>query len=194
LFLVCGQGFGTSLYFLQAEIVGTAIPAKDERTQFFGMIDFGTQICTLVIQLSISATVLKRLGVSVALAILPAANFMSFSLLSVAPSLITMFIAMVMTRSVAYGMTVPAREVLFTVVSREDKYKSKSFIDTVVLRGGDALSGQFLGLLRHLHVTQTIVCLAALPLVLLWGGVAWVLGKRQRQLADKRAGASTNGL
>ena len=82
-----------------------------------------------------------------------------------------------------YGITVPSREVLFTVISREDKYKSKNFIDTVVLRGGDSLAGQIVGSLRGLGVTLTQLNLWALPLVALWAGLAWRLGRRQRRLA-----------
>jgi len=91
---------------------------------------------------------------------------------------------MIVCRGVAYGIIVPAREVLFTVVDREDKYKSKSFIDTVVMRGGDAASGQMIGALRNDYsISMAVLNLCAIPLVAFWGWSAYRLGQRQRQKA-----------
>ena len=118
-----------------------------------------------------------------ALVLLPCIYFCGFVALSQSPTLIVVLIAMVAVGSVNYGITVPAREVLFTVVSREDKYKSKGFIDTVVLRGGDALSSQVFGSLRTLGIGLTQLNLLALPVTAVWALVAWRLGRRQRRLA-----------
>ena len=185
LFLFFAQAFGTQMYFQQAEIVKDAIPVREEKTQLFAYIDLGTQILTLVIQVSLAAPILRRFGVSIALVILPMVYFAGFSALAFYPTLAVVIVAMIAVRSTAYGITVPAREVLFTVVDREDKYKSKSFIDTVVLRGGDAIAGQTFGFLRSFAgFGLTTLNLWALPVTAIWAFVAVALGKRQKQLAD----------
>ena len=89
---------------------------------------------------------------------------------------------MVATRSCAFGFTVPAREVLFTVVSREDKYKAKNFIDTVVVRGGDTLSMQLIGFMQGLGVPVSSLSIFALPLAIYWAYLAWMLGRKQADL------------
>ncbi len=185
LFLVFVQACGTALYFQQAEIVAAEIPDKAEKTQLFAYLDLGVQTLTLLVQGLLAGTILRRLGVSVALVILPVVYFSSFSALAISQSLPVLIVAMIASRAAGYGITVPAREVLFTVVSREEKYKSKSFIDTVVLRGGDALSGQVFGSLRNVAgLSLSTLNLLALPVTAAWAIVAWRLGRRQKNLAN----------
>ncbi len=176
LFLFFVQSCGTQLYFEQAEIVATAFESKEERTQTFAYLDLGAQVLTLLFQLLLSGFVLRRLGVSVALVILPIVYGLGFASLAVSPTLSMLFVVIIATRATGYGITVPAREVLFTVVSREEKYKSKNFIDTVVLRGGDAISGQIFGSLRGLGLSLPTLNLCAIPVTGIWALVAWRLG------------------
>ncbi|TWT52168.1 NTP/NDP exchange transporter [Allorhodopirellula solitaria] len=191
-FLVLVQACGTQLYFQQAEIVDASFESKSERTQLFAYLDLATQVLTLLIQMFCASVVLRRFGVSVALVILPVIYLCGFASLAVSQSLGVLVIVMIATRAISYGITVPTREVLFTVVSREDKYKSKNFIDTVVLRGGDAISGQVFGGLRNLGASLAAMNVLAIPLTVLWGAVAWRLGKRQQQMADTDAGSRTS--
>lgn len=184
LFLVMVQACGTQLYFQQAEIVAAALETKQDRTQLFAYLDLSTQVLTLFIQAFGASVVLRKLGISVALVILPLVYLGGFASLAASQSLGVLVAVMIATRAISYGITVPTREVLFTVVSREDKYKSKNFIDTVVLRGGDALSGQVFGGLRSLGMSLGSLNLLAMPLTLLWAAVAWRLGKRQQQLVE----------
>ncbi len=186
-FLVLVQFCGTQLYFQQAEIVAAEIETKEARTQLFAYLDLGTQLLTLAIQALLSSVILRRFGVSVALVILPVVYFAGFLSLALNPMLSTLVVTMIATRAGGYGITVPAREVLFTVVSREDKYKSKSFIDTVVLRGGDAASGQLFGFARQLGVSITAMNVWALPITAIWGVVAWRLGRLQKRRAAQLA-------
>lgn len=184
LFLVMVQACGTQLYFQQAEIVAAAFETKEERTQLFAYLDLSAQVLTLFIQAFGASLVLRKLGVSIALMILPLVYLGGFASLAVSQSLSVLVAVMIATRAISYGITVPTREVLFTVVSREEKYKSKNVIDTVVLRGGDAISGQVFGGLRSFGISLASLNLLAIPLALLWSAVAWRLGKRQQQLAD----------
>ena len=87
-------------------------------------------------------------------------------------------------RTASYAVTTPAREVLYTVVSREEKYKSKSFIDTVVFRGGDAASAWL-----YSHAVEGLgsvgrTSAALMPLCLIWASVALLLGRGQRKRAE----------
>lgn len=181
-FLMFVQAFGTLLYTEQATIVRNEIVGEMARTEFFASIDFYSQSLTLLFQLVIAGWVMRRLGIAFALVLLPVIYFSSLVSLSLKPELIVLAVVMIVTRSCAYGMTVPAREVLFTVVSREDKYKAKNFIDTVVVRGGDSISMQFIGLMTSLGVTAGAIRLGALPLAILWAILAWNLGKKQSKM------------
>lgn len=192
-FLFFVQGFGTLLYFEQAELVNQWIPGKEARTGLFAYLDLGTQLLTLMIQIGLSGVILRRLGVSFALALLPMFYLVGFASLAFYPSLTTLMVTMVVSRGVAYGITVPSREVLFTVVSREDKYKSKNFIDTVVLRGGDSIAGLIVGSLRDASVSLFKLNVWAIPLVAIWAGLAWRLGGRQRRLAIRELPMAIDG-
>jgi len=183
-FLMLVQAFGTLLYTEQASIVKGGISEEEARIQFFAYVDLGSQSLTLLLQLAVSGWLMKRLGIASALLVLPLIYFFSLLCLSVSPQLMVLAVVMVATRSFAYGVTVPAREVLFTVVSPEDKYKAKSFIDTVVVRGGDTISMQFIGLLQGAGMSLVAMKIAALPIALAWGGLAWNLGRKQAVLAS----------
>jgi AAA family ATP:ADP antiporter len=169
------------MYFQQAAIVKAALPEESDRTQLFANIDLATQVLTLVAQLFLSSFILRFGGVAVALMVLPVIYLGSFSTLAYNSSLQVMVIAVVIGRAAGYGITVPAREVLFTVVKREDKYKSKGFIDTVVLRGSDAASASTFTGLEGLGLRALNLCL--IPVVVIWIFVSWRLGRFQEALA-----------
>ncbi len=184
LFLFFVQACGTQLYFEQAEIVRATIEDQESRTELFAYIDLGAQLLTLLVQTFVSGFVLRRLGVSAALVVLPIVYAIAFTSLAIYPTLGILVTVVIVGRAAGYGITVPTREVLFTVVAREDKYKSKSFIDTVVLRGGDMASGQIFGSLRNgLGISLTALNLYVLPFVAIWAATAWRLGQRQKKLA-----------
>ena len=185
LFLFFVQASGTLLYFQQAEIVGSQVIDNQEKTQVFAYIDFATQTFTLLGQVVFAGLILRKVGVSAALMVLPLVYFIAFAVLGQSQSLIVVAVCMVAARACAYGITVPSREVLFTVVDREDRYKSKSFIDTVVLRGGDAIAGQTIGGLHNFaNLAFAAINLGSLPLMALWAFAAYRLGQRQKQLAE----------
>ncbi|WP_372721980.1 NTP/NDP exchange transporter [Novipirellula sp.] len=185
LFLFLIQAFATQLYLQQADIVNIAIESREARTSFFAKIDLGTQLMTLLLQTTVAGTILRRLGISVALSVLPLIYICGFAALASVPTLGVLMVIMICTRAGAYGITVPSREVLFTVVSREQKYKSKSFIDTVVLRGGDALSSQLFGALQKFGASLTAMNWYAVPLTAVWLLIAWRLGRSQERRAKQ---------
>jgi AAA family ATP:ADP antiporter len=174
----------TFLYFQQASIVSAAFDNPAERTRFFALIDLAVGITTIVIQLSVTGHVLVTLGVGVALASLAIVTMGGFLALALIPTLVVLVIFQAVKRAVEFGFANPARETLFTVVTREQKYKAKSVIDTAVFRGGDALNGWIYAGLRMLGLDLSGIALVAVPISAVWAALLWLIGKRQEQLAQ----------
>jgi ATP:ADP antiporter, AAA family len=92
----------------------------------------------------------------------------------------------VLRRAGDYAVARPSRELLFTVVTREDRYKAKSFIDTIVYRTGDQVGAWSTTFLRYLGLTSTGLALVAIPFGCLWLINALWLGRRQDVLANRQ--------
>jgi AAA family ATP:ADP antiporter len=131
----------TFAYLVQAKLVAGALADDAGRATLFARMDFAVNVLTLGVQALGTMTALKRLGVGGTLALLPAVTLAGFGALWAAPSLAVLVAFQVIRRSTDYGAARPARELLFTVVSRGEKYPTKGFVDTFVYRGGDALGG-----------------------------------------------------
>jgi ATP:ADP antiporter, AAA family len=158
----------------------------DFRTAWLGRIDFYTQSTTLLLQLLVTGHIMRRLGVHVALVLLPIVVALGFIGLAIAGSLAALIIFDASFRGLQRAITRPARETLFTVVSREDKYKSKAFIDTFVYRGGDVMGAWTEGLLGRLGFALVGLAALAVPLALVWAGLGLWLGLNQRHIARNR--------
>lgn len=177
-YILLAQVFGTFVYFLLNDTVKLHIEIPEARTAHFGKINFAAQAGTLVVQTLIVGQVVRRLGVSAALMVLPIVSLICITVVGVSPTLLAVSAVDVLNRIASYGMTVPAKEMLFTVVGKEAKYKSKSFIDTVVVRGSDALSGNLYGIIPKPALLKVLV-FAVVPLVLVNAGVGWWLGRKR---------------
>ena len=182
-YIVLAQLFGTFVYFLLNETVKAEIVSAAARTEHFGKINFATQAGTLVVQTIVVSQVVKRFGVSVALLIWPLVCLACIGVVGVSPTLMAVSAVDVFNRVANYGMTVPAREMLFTVVSKDAKYKSKSFIDTVVVRGSDAIAGNLFYAIRPL-VALGVICVGLVPLVIGAAIAGWWLGQKRKQLTE----------
>jgi AAA family ATP:ADP antiporter len=184
----------TVLYFQQAELIGQAF-ADDRlaRTAFYAKIDLAVNIITIVLQAVVTARIIRLLGVGLSLALVPALVFLGFLSVGVYPLLAVLVVLQVLYRSGRYGIAKPAREVLFTVVSREEKYKSKAFLDAAVYRGGDLVSGWIYAGLAWVGLSIGAISLVAAPLAAVWVGIAVMLGKRQDELARETGAASAPG-
>ncbi|HEY7220455.1 MAG TPA: MFS transporter, partial [Candidatus Binatia bacterium] len=120
----------TFLYFEQAEIVKQSFAARGARMAFFARIDLWVNTLTLGAQLFLTGRVLRWIGVALTLAALPLISILGFGTLALAPTIGVLVVYQVVRRAGNFAFARPTREVLFTVVPREDKYKAKSFIDT----------------------------------------------------------------
>jgi AAA family ATP:ADP antiporter len=139
-----------------------------------------TQAATLVLQALVTGHLMKRLGVAVTLALLPVSAVIGFMGLAIVGSLAALIAFEATFRAVQRGIMRPARETLFTTVSRADRYKAKAFIDTFVYRSGDVLGAQTEGLLARLGLGLAGLASLAVPLALVWMALGLWLGHAQR--------------
>jgi len=177
---------GTFIYFTRLQMVAALGEDLDMRTGVFARLDLYTQVTTLVLQALVTGHLMKRLGVHVTLALLPVTAVLGFAGLAVAASLVTLTVFQAAFSAVQRSITRPARETLFTVVPREDKYKSKAFIDTFVYRGGDVIGAQVEGLLGRLAAGLGALVSVAVPLALAWGALGVWLGRAQQRRVERR--------
>ncbi len=184
LYMVLQTSLATLLYFQQAGILEDWSSNPKERTQLLADINTWVNLVTLGLQLFVSGRVIKRFGITRTLLIAPCVLVLAFTGLSIESTVIVLVAAQVSTRAAEYAAARPARETLYTVVSRTERYQSKSFIDTFVYRGGDALAGWGNQGLVWLGLAQPIVALVSIPLAVGWIGAAFVLGRRQEALAS----------
>ena len=184
LFIVFYSALSTFLYFEQARIVENAFSDSAQRTQVFAAMDLATNTLTLALQFFATARLVAWLGLPVALAMIPLAVTAGFGALGFAPTLAVLVVFQVVRRAGNYAITKPAREMLFSVVSTEDKYKAKNFIDTVVYRGGDAASGWLFTGLSALGLGLAALAFAAVPLATLWAVCGILLGRARNARAQ----------
>ena len=183
-FVLCTSTAATFLYLAQAGIVKTGLHDRHARTEFFATVDTWTQAVTFVVQLVIARPLLRWLGPGILLCMLPLVQCGSIVALVTAPTLVTLAIVQVTSKTVQHGINRPARELLFTVVSRDDKYRAKNVIDTLVLRFGDfGASWLYTGLVA-MSAGAGILTLAAIPLTAGWLVLALALGAGFRRRAS----------
>jgi AAA family ATP:ADP antiporter len=182
LFLLLYAITSTFLYFQQAEIAKKYFADRGARTAFFASVDLWVNILTLGAQLFVTARTIKRIGVALTLALLPLMSMLGFSALAWTPTIAALVAFQVLRRAGNFAFARPAREVLFTVLPREDKYKAKSFIDTVVYRLGDQVGAWSYAGLGALGLAMTGVSVVAVPISVLWLVNSLWLGRKQRLL------------
>ncbi|HXI22474.1 MAG TPA: MFS transporter [Pyrinomonadaceae bacterium] len=181
----------TLLYFQQIGIAASAFTDRAARTAFFAKIDLAVNILTIVAQAFVTGRLLKWLGVGLTLAILPALSVIGFMGMGVGPTLTLLVLFLTVRRAGNYAFARPARETLFTVISREDKYKAKNFIDTVVYRVGDQIGAWTTPALGWLGLKMAGISLVAAPLAAVWLVVSLWLGKRQSAMTRTQVDSSS---
>jgi len=174
----------TFLYFQQAEIVETGFADRAARTVFFARIDVAVNSLTALIQIFFAGRIVRRLGVALSLAALPLVCILGFSAIGIAPTLAGIAVFQILRRTSNYAIARPCREMLYTVLPRDAKYKAKNFIDTFVYRVGDQVGAWSYTGLGALGLGAAAISLVAVPLAAVWLGIGLWLGKRQRSLAD----------
>ncbi len=170
----------TFLYNQQAHIVASVASGADARTAAFANIDFWVQALTLVLQTVVTGRLMARFGLGVVLAVAPLLTVLGFLWLAAVPAMLVLITFKSLRGATHYAFERPAREVLFTSVDRETKYKSKSFIDTVVYRGSDSVSASLYSGLDKLGLGSSALALVAVPVAALWLAVSLWLSRLAR--------------
>jgi AAA family ATP:ADP antiporter len=171
----------TIIYFEQAHIVSAAVNGAGAQTRIFASIDLGVSLLTLATQVLATGPLLKRFGTGLAAAALPVVYIVGFAALAATPTLGIVVTVQVLQRSMNFAIANPARQLFFTVVSREEKYKAKNLIDVVVYRGSDALSGWIFDSLQGLGLKLGAIALCSLPVVAGWAVLSAALGHAQER-------------
>ena len=187
LLILLYSSLSTFLYFQQAQIVKDAFDDSGTRTAVFAGIDLAVNTLTLLIQTFFTARLVRWLGLGITLALIPLLLTIGFLALGLLPVLSVLVTVQIIRRAGNYAIMRPAREMLYVVLSREEKYKAKNFIDTVVYRGGDAASSWVYAGMRSLGLSLSTIAWIAIPLSLLWAWVALRLGRRQTAMAEQQS-------
>jgi AAA family ATP:ADP antiporter len=174
----------TFLYFQQAEIVDREFTDRAVRTAFFAKIDLAVNVLAIFTQGFLTGRIIKWVGVAVTLAVLPAICVIGFMGLGFWPLVGTLVAFQTLRRAGNYAVARPTREVLYTVVSREEKYKAKNFIDTFVYRGGDQIGAWSYAAMGFFGLSMSAIAFVAAPLCGVWLLVGLWLGRRQAAKAQ----------
>ncbi|MGH8496214.1 MAG: NTP/NDP exchange transporter [Gammaproteobacteria bacterium] len=177
-FLLLHTAIATFLYFQQAYVIEDAFADPAARTSVFAGIDLAANSLAITLQLFLTGRIATRLGLALTLALVPLITVLGLSALAIAPVLPVLVALQVLRRGGDYGITRPGREMLYTVVGAETKYKAKNFIDTVVYRGGDAATGWLVAGVIGLGAGTAGIALMALPFAALWAWTGYRLGRR----------------
>ena len=176
---------GIALDLEVARVLGESIAAPLERTQLAARMEQAVSAISLAVQFFLTSRLIERLGLATALAFLPAVNLIGFLGLAFAPSLALLVVFDIARRAGEYAISKPAREVLFTVIDREAKYKAKNFIDTAVVRGGAVGSGWIVNGLKALGTTGVALAFTVIPVIVAWSVLALILARQQASLIDR---------
>ena len=179
-FLLLYAVTSTFVYFQQAAIVSHSFTDRGAQTAFFASIDLAVNSLALVFQLFFTGRIIVLLGVALALALLPALTMVGFAALAITPTLGVIAAFQIIRRAADYAIARPTREIIYTVVSREDRYKTKGFIDTFVYRLGDQVGAWAMAPLNG--VGAAAASLVAIGVAALWLLNALWLGRRQQSL------------
>jgi len=175
----------TFLYNIQADIMSRTFVDPAERTSVFARINLAVNALTLLTQLFLTGRIMKRFGVGLTLAFLPLLSVAGFLVLGAAPVFAAFVVFQVLRRAGNFALAVPAREVLYTVLPRRDKYKAKNFNDTFVYRAGDQVGAWSFAGFGALGLGTAAMAWSMVPLAAVWLGVALWLGRKQKGLAGQ---------
>ncbi|GAX79612.1 hypothetical protein CEUSTIGMA_g7053.t1 [Chlamydomonas eustigma] len=181
---------GSLMYFQRSLVVASVVKDSNNRTAFFASVYSLSALVTIMLQMFATGHLLRAVGVTAALACFPVTCAILIASVGVWPSTTVVALGEVIRKLLGYTLVRPAREVLFTVVSREEKYKAKVTIDAVVQRLGDTMAALMFEVLDvQLHLGQAGVAVAGVSACAIWCYCSFKLGSKQRVLASHHAHA-----
>jgi AAA family ATP:ADP antiporter len=176
----------TWAYFQQSDLTGHQLQDRAARTSFLANIDIAVNTITVLIQVFLTGRLMKWFGVGITLVLMPLLSAVGFAAIGFAPILTVLATFQILRRAAGFALLRPAREVLFTVLRREDKYKAKSLIDTFGYRFGDQIGAWSYPLMRWLGLGLAGISWVAVPIGAIWCVLSIWLGRKQRQLAEAK--------
>lgn len=195
LFILLLSAATTLLYLQQAALLAHDVPDPTDRTRLLAALDTTVNILSLLLQLVVVGRLTVRIGVAGVLLAVPALMVLGFLVLALAPALSVLIGLMLVRRVGEYGLLRPTREVLFTTVDRQTKYKAKSFIDTVIYRGADWLNAKLHELLLALGLSTSGIALGGAVVAAAWAAVGFLIGRRHAAVqasAGTKAGTAVS--
>jgi len=183
-FLIIYTVTNTWAYFQQSDLTGHHLQDRAARTSFLANIDIAVNTITVLIQVFLTGRLMKWFGVGITLVLMPLLSAVGFAAIGFAPILTVLATFQILRRAAGFALLRPAREVLFTVLRREDKYKAKSLIDTFGYRLGDITGAWSYPLMRWFGLGLVGISWVAVPLGGIWCALSIWLGRRQRSLAE----------
>jgi AAA family ATP:ADP antiporter len=190
LYMLLFTVLSTVLYFQQAGLVEATIADRAARTVFFARVDLLTNVLAFVLQLFAFGGLVRLVGVTLTVAVLPAVSVAGFVLLGLYPTVAAVVVFQAVRRAGNFAVARPIREVLFIVLPREDRYKTKNFIDTFVYRLGDQIGAWSQALLGVIGIGLVGSAWLAVPLSVAWLLNGLWLGRKQEVLAAQRREAN----
>jgi len=186
LLTICGyifllQGLGTFFYLEQVRVMAENLPDSADRAQLFAQLDLAVNTVTLLTQVFITSALLRRMGLIFCLVLLPILAVFTLGVTGVLPTLAVISVSTVIRRASEFAIGKPAREILYTVVSRQERYKAKNVIDTVVSRGSDVVVTWGHAGLRGLGMGTSQIAFSVIPLCFFMIGAGIYLGRAQEQ-------------
>jgi AAA family ATP:ADP antiporter len=176
----------TILYFQQQDLIAKAFSSREARTQAFAVVDLVVNVLTIGIQMFGTGRIVARFGVTTGLVVNPALMIVGFVAVAFSPVLMVLLSAQIIRRVSEYAFARPSREMLFTVVDQESKYKAKNVIDTVVYRFGDLSAAWLQAGLGAAGLGISGVALCGVGVSAVWWWTASRLGRRYENVTGDR--------
>ena len=188
-FMLLMTWVNTVAYFLQTDVIAHAFSAVDARAVAIADISLVVNVCAAVILLFGMGRYVQRFGVTASLLLNPVIMVVSFVVLALSPTVLMIQAIQVVRQVSQYAIARPSREICFTVVPQDERYKTKNVIDTVVYRFGDLSAAWVQAGMRALGAQVLGSALAGTVASVVWGAAALLLGRRYEELRRQQSAA-----
>jgi ATP:ADP antiporter, AAA family len=185
LFVVFISTVNTILYFEQLRLVEVNYPEITDRTRIFAGVDWIVQTLTVISQIFLTGRIAKRFGVIALVTAIPLIMVGGFLLLAATGTLVVLMVVVIGRRAMEYAFVRPGREMLWSPLDRETKYKAKSTVDVPVYRGADAIAAQVNKAVEAAGAGPAAIAMMGAGVALVWAAVGWWLGKRCEAMAPR---------
>lgn len=186
LFVVMISTVNTLLYFEQLRLVEVNYPEITNRTRIFARFDWIVQTLTVLSQIFLTGRIAQRFGVIALITFVPLFMIGGFLALAATGTLTVLAVVFILRRAMEYAFVRPGREMLWSVLDKETKYKAKNTVDVPVYRASDVLVAQVDKALTGAGMAPATLAVLGAGAAVLWTGVGWWLGRRFERLSGNQ--------